>query len=116
MYGNAALNDAQWSTGAQLLINAVDRADTRPLWVSIWGGANTLAQALWRVRNTRNSAQVDAFCAKLRVYAIEDQDETCAWIVQNFPQVFIIFRYFSFLSSPFPSFPPSSPMIQNEKH
>ncbi len=40
------------SPGSELLIKAVDKADERPLWVSVWGGANCLAQALWKVRTT----------------------------------------------------------------
>ena len=41
-----------------MLIKAADRDDPRPLWVTIWGGANTLAQALTDVRATRAPARV----------------------------------------------------------
>src|ERR1700722_18591111 len=44
-YGMAAVGKDQMSPGAQLLIEAVDRKDPRPLYVTIWGGANTLAEA-----------------------------------------------------------------------
>lgn len=64
------------SPGSELLIRAVDRDDARPLWVSVWGGPNVLAQALWKVRATRSPDALAAFVAKLRVYAISDQDNS----------------------------------------
>ena len=38
------------SAGSDLIIQLVDEADERPLWVAAWGGANTLAQAIWQVQ------------------------------------------------------------------
>jgi hypothetical protein len=73
------------SAAAQALIQAVDRTDVRPLWVSIWGGANTLAEALQIVRQTRNAAQLDSFVSRLRVYSISDQDDAGPWIRHEFP-------------------------------
>src|ERR1700722_13417470 len=45
-YGMAAVGTNQISPGARLLIEAVDRKDPRPLYVAIWGGANTLAEGI----------------------------------------------------------------------
>jgi hypothetical protein len=56
-----------------MLIEAVDRKDPRPLYVTIWGGANTLAQALWQVRENRSPEEVKAFVSQLRVYTMSDQ-------------------------------------------
>jgi hypothetical protein len=78
------------SGGSRRLVEAVDRADDRPVWVSIWGGPNTLAQALWDVRASRPAAEVEKFVAKLRVYAISDQDDSGAWIRREFPSLFYI--------------------------
>jgi len=78
------------SPGSELLIKAVDKADDRPLWVSIWGGANCLAQSLWKIKETRNEAAVKKFVAKLKVYSISDQDFTGQWIRNNFPEIFYI--------------------------
>lgn len=78
------------SPGSELLIKAVDKADDRPLWVSVWGGANCLAQALWKVKNTRSEDEVKKFVAKLRVYTISDQDFAGPWIRHNFPGIFYI--------------------------
>jgi len=60
-YGMATVRPDQPSAAAQALIRAVDRSDSRPLWISIWGGANTLAEALQVVRKARSAEQVDAF-------------------------------------------------------
>jgi len=78
------------STGSELLIRAVDRADDRPLWVTVWGGPSVLAQALWKVRHTRSRAELERFVAKLRVYAISDQDDSGPWIRREFPGLFYI--------------------------
>ncbi|MEQ9378496.1 MAG: DUF1593 domain-containing protein [Imperialibacter sp.] len=78
------------SPGSELLIKAVDKADARPLWVSVWGGANCLAQALWKVKATRSEAELKQFVSKLRVYTISDQDQTGPWIRRTFPGIFYI--------------------------
>jgi hypothetical protein len=78
------------SPGSELLIQAVDQADDRPLWVSVWGGANCLAQALWKVKDSRSEEEVKKFVAKLRIYSISDQDFAGAWIRHNFPGIFYI--------------------------
>jgi hypothetical protein len=89
-YGMAAVGPDQLSAGAEALIRAGDRPESRPLWVSIWGGANTLAQALLHVRATRTPEQVEAFVRKLRVYSISDQDDAGPWIRREFPGLFYI--------------------------
>jgi hypothetical protein len=86
-YGMAAVGSDRMSPGAERIIQAVDRADPRPLWVLAWGGANTLAQALLRVRDTRPPDQVQTFVSKLRVYAISDQDDAGPWIRRQFPTI-----------------------------
>lgn len=89
-YGMAAVGQGKSTGGSQRIIEAVDRADDRPLWVSVWGGPNTLAQALWDVRASRSAAEVEKFTAKLRVYAISDQDDSGGWIRREFTNVFYI--------------------------
>jgi Protein of unknown function (DUF1593) len=91
-YGMAATGEGKLSDGAKALIAAADKADGRPLWVSLWGGANTLAQALIHVRATRNAEALSAFVAKLRVYSISDQDDAGPWIRREFPKLFYIVK------------------------
>jgi hypothetical protein len=62
------------SPGSELIIELADEDDDRPLWVTIWGGGNTLAQAIWRVQQDRSQEQLKTFLQKLRVYTITDQD------------------------------------------
>ena len=89
-YGMHAVGKGMDSAGSERLIAAVDRKDARPVWVTVWGGPNVLAQALWKVRETRSKKQVEAFESKLRVYTISDQDDTGPWIRKNFPGVFYV--------------------------
>ncbi len=72
--GIAALGQDNDSEGSALIIKIVDEADDRPVWVTVWGGANTLAQALWRVKQERSTEDLNKFLNKLRVYTITDQD------------------------------------------
>lgn len=62
------------SEGSELIIRLADEKDERPIWVCAWGGANTLAQAIWKVKQTRTAEQLKAFLHKLRLYTITDQD------------------------------------------
>ncbi|MBO0862490.1 MAG: DUF1593 domain-containing protein [Chloracidobacterium sp.] len=91
-YGMAAVGPGKMSPGAEAIIHASDRNDPRPLWITIWGGANTLAQALQHARATRSSVEVDSFIAKLRVYSISDQDDAGPWIRREFPNLFYIVK------------------------
>ena len=62
------------SPGSELLIRLADEDDTRPIYVAAWGGANTLAQAIWRVKQTRSAEELKEFVRKFRIYTITDQD------------------------------------------
>ena len=62
------------SPGSELIIRLADEPDECPVWVLAWGGGNTLAQALWRVRHDRTPAQLRQFLQKIRFYTITDQD------------------------------------------
>jgi hypothetical protein len=86
-YGLAAMDPAKPSAGALKLIAATDRTDPRPLQVTVWGGANTLAEALAHVRATRPPEALAAFVAKLRVISISDQDDAGPWIRKEFPKL-----------------------------
>ena len=91
-YGMAAVGPDKLSPGAELVVRAADRDDPRPLWVSVWGGANTLAQALHHVRATRPPAEVEKFVRKLRVYSISDQDDAGPWARREFPGLFCVVK------------------------
>lgn len=79
---------------SEWIIQVVDRPDPRPLWITIWGGSADLAQALWKVRETRSADELADFVAKVRVNSVGDQDSTGKWIKQNFAGLW--YRTFSY--------------------
>jgi hypothetical protein len=90
LYGMQAVGPGQESEGSEWIIRVLDQPDDRPVWVTAWGGPNTLAQALFKLRSTRNADELKRLIAKLRVYTISDQDDSGPWIRQNFPDLFYI--------------------------
>lgn len=90
VYGLQGVGEGKDSSGSEALIAALDRDDPRPLWVPVWGGPSVLAQALWKIRATRSPEQLARSVAKLRVYAISDQDDTGPWLRQEFPGLFYV--------------------------
>lgn len=78
------------TAGSNGIIRVVDQADSRPVWVVVWGGSADLAQALWRVRHDRSPEELNRFISRLRIHAIVDQDSTGPWIRAEFPDLFTI--------------------------
>ena len=89
-FGMAAVGTDKMSAGAEQILRAADRNDPRPVWITVWGGANTLAEALLHARATRPPGDLDKLIAKLRVYSISDQDDAGPWIRKEFPSLFYI--------------------------
>jgi hypothetical protein len=89
-YGMADVGEGKDSKGSELIIAAADRDDPRPVWVQFWGGGNNLAQAIWKVKNTRTEAELAKFISKLRVFDILGQDDAGAWLARNFPDLLFI--------------------------
>lgn len=88
--GVDAIGAGRDSEGSNWIISVVDKADTRPVNVAIWGGPTDLAQALWRVRNDRSENELRRFVSNLRVHAIGHQDDSGPWILANFPGLFYV--------------------------
>lgn len=84
------LGEGRDSEASEAIIRLVDEPDSRPIWFCVWGGPADLAQAIWKVRATRNAADLDRFLAKLRIYLIIRQDGTAQWLLDEFPQLFVI--------------------------
>lgn len=72
--GIKVIGEGNDSQGSELLIRLADEDDSRPIYVAAWGGANTLAQAIWRVKQTRSAEELKQFVRKFRIYTITDQD------------------------------------------
>ena len=89
-YGMQGVGDDKDSQGSNWIIEILEKNDDRPLWISVWGGVNTLAQALYRIKATKTEKEAKELLAKLRVYTISDQDDSGIWIRNNFPGLFYI--------------------------
>jgi hypothetical protein len=95
--GAENLAPGKGTPGSQYIIEAVD-ACNEPVYIVIWGGAHDLAQALLDLKSMRSENEVQKFIAKLRVYAVSDQDAinnihpkgTGEWIRENFPYIWYI--------------------------
>lgn len=86
-FGMKGVGAGKASEGSKHIMEVVDRPDPRPVWVLAWGGPNCLAQALWDVMYTRSAEELAKFVAKLRVYAISDQDDSGRWMRITFPDL-----------------------------
>jgi hypothetical protein len=89
-YGMAAVGKGKSSVGSQALMKAIERDDPRPLWICLWGGANTLAQALIDLRETHSAPEMERLVGRLRVSSISDQDDAGSWLRREFPELFYI--------------------------
>ncbi|WP_339726623.1 DUF1593 domain-containing protein [Maribacter stanieri] len=89
-YGMTGVGDGMDSEGSDWIISELEKDDDRPLWISVWGGVNTLAQSLHKIKNTKSIKDAKKLISKLRVYTISDQDDSGLWIRNNFPDVFYI--------------------------
>ncbi|WP_205755888.1 DUF1593 domain-containing protein [Lacibacter luteus] len=89
-YGMKAVGEGKDSEGSELLISLLEKKDNRPLWVTVWGGTNCLAQALWKLKMNKDPNEVSKLVSKLRVYTISDQDDSGVWIRKNYPELFYI--------------------------
>ena len=90
VYGMEGVGKGRDSEGSEWIVKALEKNDDRPVWIQVWGGANCLAQALWKIRHTKAPAEAEKLYAKVRVYTINDQDDTGPWIRKNFPSIFYI--------------------------
>ena len=90
VYGMEGVGEGKNSEGSDWIVNALQKNDARPLWVCVWGGPNTLAQALWKIKYTKSASDAERMFNKLRVYTISDQDDSGPWIRKNFPNIFYI--------------------------
>jgi hypothetical protein len=89
-FGMKGVGEGKDSKGSDWIIAVVDKPDPRPVWICVWGGPNCLAQALWKVKQSRSAKELDKFVAKLRVYTISDQDDSGRWMRITFPGLFYI--------------------------
>ena len=89
-YAMAATGAGKSSPGSEAIVRGIERDDPRPLWICLWGGANTLAQAFIDLRNNHTPDELEKLIARLRISSISDQDDAGPWIRREFPSLFYI--------------------------
>jgi len=88
--GTENIGEGKDSEASDALIKIIDKPDPRPVYISIWGDSSVVAQAIWRVKQTRSETELQAFLSKLRIHQIATQDGTIEWMRAQFPRLFII--------------------------
>ena len=91
-YGMAATGEGKSSAGSRAIMAAIKKDDPRPLWVCLWGGVSTLAQALIDLRAEHTPAEMERLVSHLRVSSISDQDDAGPWIRREFPSIFYVVK------------------------
>ena len=91
-YGMAATGEGKTSAGSRALMKAIERDDPRPLWICLWGGVNTLAQALIDLRAEHSAEEMERLVSRLRVSSISDQDDAGPWIRREFPTIYYVVK------------------------
>jgi hypothetical protein len=88
--GTENIGEGKDSEASNALIAIVDKPDSRPVYVSVWGDCSIVAQAVWKVRSTRTEAELAVFLSQLRIHQIATQDGTIGWLRETFPQLLMI--------------------------
>ncbi|WP_253073813.1 nucleoside hydrolase-like domain-containing protein [Kosakonia sp. MUSA4] len=88
-YGMAATGEGKNTAGSDLLVQAIEKSTdaNRPLYITLWGGANTLAQALKDLSKKQPADKVQALTRNLVVYSISDQDDAGFWVREHYPEI-----------------------------
>lgn len=79
--GIGVIGEGNDTPGSRKIIELLDEDDERPIYFCAWGGANTLAQAVWRLQHDRNQKDFKRILHKIRLYTITDQD--MVWAMRN---------------------------------
>ncbi|MGZ3753538.1 MAG: DUF1593 domain-containing protein, partial [Mucilaginibacter sp.] len=90
VYGMEGVGKGHDSEGSEWIIKVLEKPDTRPVWICVWGGTNCLAQALWKIKETKSELQAKNIYKKIRIYTISDQDDSGPWIRRTFPALFFV--------------------------
>jgi hypothetical protein len=114
VYGMEGVGNDKDSEGSEWIIKILEKEDTRPVWVSVWGGPNTLAQALWKIKETRSASEAKRLIDKIRVYTISDQDDSGAWMRKTFPDLFYIVSPGSYFTATWSAINRTFPGANNE--
>jgi len=81
--------------GEKLIIRTLLDQDPRPVHIQAWGGLNTIASALWRLKYSGEytKAQFDYAVKRMRIYAIWYQDGGGQWIEDSVKEAYLFEAY-----------------------
>jgi hypothetical protein len=113
-YGMTGVGKGKDSQGSEWIIKILEENDNRPLWITIWGGANTLAQALFKLKTVKSETELNRLIQKLRVYTISDQDDSGIWLRNTFPSLFYIVSPGGYFGATWIAINSFIPLINNE--
>jgi hypothetical protein len=108
VYGMEGVGKGKDSEGSDWIVKILERKDDNPVWFSVWGGPNVLAQALWKIKADKTPNEAERIYKKIRVYTISDQDDSGPWIRKTFPGIFYVvtpgynYTYATWLGIAFP--------------
>jgi hypothetical protein len=108
------------SDGSNWIVKVLEKNDERPVWFCVWGGPNTLAQALWKIKTTKPAAEAEKLYKKVRIYTISDQDDSGPWIRNTFPSIFFVvtpgynYIHATWLGMSFPAPGSNSEVVSND--
>ena len=91
---HASLGEGHDTDASDYIIKVIDESE-ETVHIAVWGGLRELAQALWKVKETRTQEEVVEFCRKMQVHDINDQDNHRGWITGNFPDIRFIANGFN---------------------
>ncbi len=91
------IGEGKDNEASERIIKIVDNPDVRPIWFCVWGDCSNIAQAIWKVQHTRSPEELKLFLSKMRIYQIAHQDSTIDWLMDNFPNLFIIYSKTTFM-------------------
>ena len=64
VYGMEGVGKGHDSEGSDWIIKVLEKPDSRPVWICAWGGTNCLAQALWKIKETKTEQQAKSLYKK----------------------------------------------------
>ncbi len=120
VYGMEGVGKGKDSEGSDWIVHVLSKPDDRPVWFSVWGGPNVLAQALWKIQQTKSTNEAEKIYNKIRIYTISDQDDSGPWIRKNFPKLFYVvtpgynYTYATWLGIAFPFPGANKEVVTNE--
>ena len=82
--------------GSELIIQKLLDDDTRPVYISMWGGGTMMAHALWKIKNHYSAAHFEKAINKVRMYFISYQEKGTGggqWLRDNVPEALNILDY-----------------------